>query len=73
MLAKTVFLSALATIGSAAVITHNGGGGGEPTKPTPESCATRDDGNTSPKYCPNLGGIGITIPVELCSISESLA
>ncbi|CAI6292350.1 unnamed protein product [Periconia digitata] len=69
MLAKSIITCALVTVGSAAVVRRTGT---DPTptdpKPTPESCSTRDDGNTSPKYCPNLGGIGITIPVQLCSI-----
>ena len=66
MLAKTIITCALATVSSAAVVRRTGG---DP-KPTPESCSTRDDGNTSPKYCPNLGGIGVVIPVELCSLSK---
>ena len=75
MLARTILTCALATAGSAAVIQRTGGTGGGSTdpKPTPESCSTRDDGNTSPKYCPNLGGIGITLPVQLCSLSEFLS
>lgn len=66
MLAKTIIACTLATLGSTAAILPRTGGG---DKPTPESCTTRDDGNTSPKYCPNLGGLGIVIPVQLCSIS----
>ncbi|KAK3207210.1 hypothetical protein GRF29_103g223312 [Pseudopithomyces chartarum] len=69
MLAKTIITCALATVGSAAaVLPRTGGGSGGGDKPTPESCTVRDDGNTSPKYCPNLGGIGVVIPVSLCSI-----
>ena len=71
MLAKTIITCALATVGSAAaVLPRTGGGSGGGDKPTPESCTVRDDGNTSPKYCPNLGGIGVVIPVSLCSIGE---
>ena len=73
MLAKTILISSLAALSSAAVIGRTDGGDKPtpPTKPSPSDCATRDDGNTSPKYCPNLGGLGITVPVDLCSLSRS--
>ena len=74
MLFKSMLVSALVATSSAAVIARTGGGDSPstPTNPTPESCTTRDDGNTSPKYCPNLGGIGVVIPVQLCSLGMYL-
>lgn len=74
MLAKSIIISTLTAFGSAAVIARNDVGGGEPGgstgSPTPADCATRDDGNTSPKYCPGSLGLGITVPVDLCSLSK---
>lgn len=61
MLAKTIFVSALTTVDSAAVIARTGGGD-ERTESTSEFCPTRNERNTSPKYCLNLNGISTTIP-----------
>jgi len=69
MLAKTIITCALATVGTAAVVQRTGGGGGGDHH-TPEECYARTDGNTSPKYCPLLGAIGISVPIILCDISE---